>query len=121
MENRESTSYGWCPSELLLWIQQDPKKHFAFEIAMILIAGKFARILTDLFSIFLNFLSCFQELLFFWAWKSWKSINQLKALSKTSSFHFISSCDRVLPGLLFKTLEPLPRELPVQWQRESRI
>ena len=41
MENRESTSCGWCPSELLPWIQsQDPKKLFAFGIAMILIAGK---------------------------------------------------------------------------------
>jgi hypothetical protein len=65
MENRESTSYGWCPSELLPWIQsQDPKKLFAFGIAMILIAGKLTRILTDFIAIFLNFLSCFQELLF---------------------------------------------------------
>jgi len=40
MENRESTSCGWCQSELLLWIQsQDPKKLLAFGIAMILIAG----------------------------------------------------------------------------------
>ena len=73
MENRESTS------ELLPWIQsQDPKKLFAFGIAMILIAGKLARILTDFFSISLNFLSCFQELRFFWAWESWKSGNQSK-------------------------------------------
>ena len=50
MENQEGTSYGWCPSELLLWIQsQDPKKLFAFGIAMILIAGKLARILTEFF------------------------------------------------------------------------
>ena len=56
MENRESTSCGWCPSELLPWIQsQDPKKLFAFGIAMILIAGKLARILTDFFFDFPKF------------------------------------------------------------------
>ena len=50
MENRESTS------ELLPWIQsQDPKKLFAFGIAMILIAGKLARILTDFFFNFPKF------------------------------------------------------------------
>ena len=50
MENQESTSCGWCQSELLPWIQsQDPKKLLAFGIAMILIAGKLARILTIFF------------------------------------------------------------------------
>ena len=48
MENRESTSYGWSPSELLLWIQnQDLKILIAFGIGMILIAGKLAKTITD--------------------------------------------------------------------------
>ena len=52
MENFEGTSYdGWCPSELLPWIQkQDPKIFVAIGIAMFLIAGKLARNL--------NFLKC---------------------------------------------------------------
>ena len=80
MENYERTPYaGWCPTQLLPWIQnQDLKKLIAFGIGMILIAGKLARILVDFFSIFLSFYSCFQELLFFWAWESWRSLNQPK-------------------------------------------
>ena len=49
MENYERTPYaGWCPTQLLPWIQnQDLKKLIALGIAMILVAGKLARI--DLF------------------------------------------------------------------------
>ena len=66
MENYERTPYaGWCPTQLLLWIQnQDLKILIAFGIGMILIAGKLAKIITDFCSIFLSFHSCFQELLF---------------------------------------------------------
>jgi hypothetical protein len=80
MENFEGTSYdGWCPSELLPWIQkQDPKIFVAIGIAMFLIAGKLARIPINFF-IILSFYPCFQELLFFRAWENWRSIN----LSKT--------------------------------------
>ena len=52
MENYERTPYaGWCPTQLLPWIQnQDLKKLIAFGIAMILVAGKLARI--DFFKLF---------------------------------------------------------------------
>ena len=49
MENYERTPYaGWCPTQLLPWIQnQDLKILIAFGIGMILIAGKLAKIITD--------------------------------------------------------------------------
>jgi hypothetical protein len=47
---------GWCPSELLPWIQsQDPKEIVGLGIAMFLIAGKLARNLTLFFFDFPNF------------------------------------------------------------------
>ena len=79
MENYERTPYaGWCPTQLLPWIQnQDLKKLIVFGIGMILVTGKLARIDLKKY-IFLSFYSCFQELLFFWAWESWSSLNQPK-------------------------------------------
>ena len=61
MENYERTPYaGWCPTQLLPWIQnQDMKKLIAFGIGMILIAGKLARILVDFFFHFPKFLLLF--------------------------------------------------------------
>ena len=69
-ENRGLTpGAGWYQNEFLPWIQsQDPKKLVGYGIGMFLLAGKLARILDFFFlSNTLNFHSCFQELLFFWA------------------------------------------------------
>ena len=57
MENYERTPYaGWCPTQLLPWIQnQDLKILIAFGIGMILIAGKLAKIITDFCFDFLKF------------------------------------------------------------------
>ena len=50
-ENRGLTpGAGWYQNEFLPWIQnQDPKKLLSYGIGLILLAGKFARILTDFF------------------------------------------------------------------------
>ena len=50
-ENRGLTpGAGWYQNEFLPWIQnQDPKKLVGYGIGMFLLAGKFARILTDFF------------------------------------------------------------------------
>ena len=63
MENYERTPYaGWCPNQLLPWIQnQDLKKLIALGIAMILVAGKLARIDLFFYYFFPQFLLLFSE------------------------------------------------------------
>ena len=65
-ENRGRTpGAGWYQNEFLPWIQnQDPRKLVSYGIGLFLLAGKFAKVLTDFFD-FPKFF--FQELLFFWA------------------------------------------------------
>ena len=49
MENHEREYSGWCPTQLLPWIQNQDLKELVFGIGTILVAGKLTRILIDFF------------------------------------------------------------------------
>ena len=63
-----------CPTQLLPWIQnQDLKKLIAFEIGMILTAGKLARILSDFLFDFSMFSLSLLGIAVLVSYKKWRS------------------------------------------------